>query len=173
MGHGHFAADRSDIYHAAATVSLHVRNNFLHEIERTPEMHAHGAFEILEVHILDGPDLNCARVIDQDVDSAGSTEYRRYAVMHLELIAYVTDLGQNLGAAAAEFFCCMHELVWVPGKKHEIGAFIRKSAGQFQAQSARRTGDENRLAGEIHAASLARRIDRRGAKRTDQSEFGH
>src|SRR5258708_34866285 len=91
--------------------------------------------------------------------------------MHLALIAYVTDQGQNLGAAAAEFFCCVHQLVRVAGQEHEIGALIRKSAGQFQAESARRTGDENRLAVEIYAASLARRIDRRGAKRTDQSEF--
>src|SRR5258705_7229605 len=173
MRHGHFAADRSDIYNAAATVSLHVRNNFLHEIERTPEMHAHGAFEILEVHILDRPDLNRARVVDQDVDSACFTEDRRYAVTHLALIAYVTDQGQNLGAAAPEFVRRVHQLIWVARQKHEIGALIRKSAGQFQAQPARRTGDENGFAGEIHAASLARRINRRGAKRTDQCELGH
>ena len=51
-----------------------------------------------------------------------------------------------------------------------------KSVAVFEANESAGGGvrsAELTLPGYVHAASLARRIDRRGAKRTDQSEFGH
>ena len=96
------AANRRDVHDAAAALAAHRRNRRAHRVQWRPEVHRHCLLEVRHIHVVDGPDLNHAGVVDQDVDSAGAGDRLLHELFDFFTLAQVARRDFDLDAAAGE-----------------------------------------------------------------------
>src|SRR5262245_60493058 len=118
MRHGYFAGDGSDIDNPALAPFLHMRDDFLHEKERSPKMHGHGYLVIFQFHVFDRAYLDDARVIDQHVNLSLFVNDERDSLPHLALIANVANHRSYLDTQAFKLSRTLSQVMLVSGQKH-------------------------------------------------------
>ena len=98
--------------------------------------------------MIDGADLNHARVVDQDVD-AGAGEGLVHELFDFFALAQVARRDFDLDAAADEILLRALELGAIAGGDRDAGAPASELASEQQSESTRSAGDQHRAAAEI------------------------
>ena len=131
-------------------------------MQRAPEVHVHRLLIIALGHVLDGPDLDDAGVVDQHVDGAegfdGGTDQRFDVLADADVARGRLDVRR---AAAAQVRLRGAQLFFIAAGDDQSSAFVRETPRQQQSQPARSAGDDHNFPREIDAPIPPRRQPRR------------
>ena len=105
-------------------------------------MEAHGAIEILDLHVLERTDFDGAGVVNQDVDLAEAIDDLLNSGLNLRGIEQIALDCEHLSAASSEIGFGPGEFSGIAGKNRNAPALFANLARYFQAESARAAGNE-------------------------------
>ena len=155
--HGDQSPDRADVDDPAETAPAHFRHHLEHQVERPPEVGGHGVLEVLVLHVLERPDLDHPRAIDQHIDRPAGAQDLRHGRPHVRLAADIAGhrehfrplflLEQPPGAV---------QLALVPGHEHQPRPLGGKLAGKHEAEAAGAAGDDDDPAAEVDGVAGTR-----------------
>jgi hypothetical protein len=105
-------------------------------------MQAHGAIEILELHMLDWTDFNDAGVVNQDVDLAEAIDGLTDGRLNLPGIEQITLNGNHPTATSRQISFCADQFLIVPRKERHFAASSTNLSRQHQTEATRSAGDK-------------------------------
>src|SRR5436853_4930941 len=106
----------------ATAVGAHMwRDEKIQDVRR-PEMQAHGAVEIFELHMLDWADLDNAGVVYQDVDFAEALERLLNCGLDLRGLEQIALNRQDLGIEAIEISLGAREFFGIPRNESDFSS---------------------------------------------------
>jgi hypothetical protein len=136
------SSDGRNIYDAAA-LGAHMGPDEQVQDKWRPKMQAHGAIEILELHMLDWADFDNAGVVDQDVDLAEALKRLLDSGLDLRGLEQIALNREDFSRETIQVRFRSRELFSIARKESDFSSARTNLTRDFQPEPARAAGDES------------------------------
>ena len=169
MRNGDLAADRRDVHDATAPSRTHLVRHGERRVERSPEVRRHRARVVIDLHVLDGTDLDDARVIDEHVDRS---DFRFHAEQERGELFAVRDIArcrEDESAARREVVFGASKLVGIARADRNSCPSIDELTREYETEPSRPARDHDDGATERQAAGTTAVLEDTRRQRTESS----